>query len=327
VNKAMALRSDEGHYGEKKKVFDWLTKSHLWTNDIDYNRALAWAKYSSYTMVVEEFGKGIWAGLPWFKNNWGRDTFIALPGTLLVTGAFDEAKEVMDNFATFQNLGKAELTLTSPDREVLSALRKALSDRGFLAEEDGDSYLLSLDRSYVQDPDLGEALLAEILSEVPQGQGEFRVFEDEEFGRVPNRVASLDEIIYNTTDGTPWLVREIYEYIQYTGNSTYADSIYPLVQRAIEGVEKYFLDQDGLMTHDAADTWMDARIRGEEPWSARGSQSRRNPGALVHHARSRSLPGQGKRRPGFGKQMAGNGRSGQSLLSTTFLERGNNGPG
>jgi glycogen debranching enzyme len=273
VNKAMALRSDEGHYQEKKKVFDWLTKSHLWTSDMEYNRALAWSKYSSYTMVVEEFGKGIWAGLPWFKNNWGRDTFIALPGTLLVTGAFDEAKEVMDNFATFQNLGKAELTVSSEDRETLSALRNALSSRGLWPTREENSYVIQLDRTFIQDPSLGEALLAEVLAEVPEGQGEFRVFEDEEFGRVPNRVSSLDEIIYNTTDGTPWLVREIYEYIQYTGDSEYANSIYPMVKRAIEGVEKYFLDEDGLMTHDAADTWMDARIRGDQPWSARGSRA------------------------------------------------------
>jgi glycogen debranching enzyme len=157
--------------------------------------------------------------------------------------------------------------------ETLSALRKALSDRGHWPSRDGDSYVLNLDRTYVQDPTLGETLLAEILTEVPQGQGEFKVFEDDEFGRVPNRVSSLDEIIYNTTDGTPWLVREIYEYIQYTGDSDYSDSIYPMVKRAIEGVERYFLDEDGLMTHDAADTWMDARIRGDQPWSARGSRA------------------------------------------------------
>jgi len=38
------------------------------------------------------------AGYPWFAD-WGRDTFIALPGLLLVTGRYDEAKQVLQAFA------------------------------------------------------------------------------------------------------------------------------------------------------------------------------------------------------------------------------------
>jgi predicted glycogen debranching enzyme len=40
----------------------------------------------------------ILAGFPWFAD-WGRDTFIALPGLLLSTGRFDEAKSVLTTFA------------------------------------------------------------------------------------------------------------------------------------------------------------------------------------------------------------------------------------
>ena len=39
----------------------------------------------------------ILAGYHWFAD-WGRDTFIALPGTLLSTGRFDEAREVLETF-------------------------------------------------------------------------------------------------------------------------------------------------------------------------------------------------------------------------------------
>jgi predicted glycogen debranching enzyme len=39
----------------------------------------------------------ILAGLPWFAD-WGRDAFIALPGLLLETGRFDEAKSVLTTF-------------------------------------------------------------------------------------------------------------------------------------------------------------------------------------------------------------------------------------
>lgn len=46
----------------------------------------------------------ILAGYPWF-GDWGRDTFIALPGLLLETGRFDEAREVLATFASAQKDG------------------------------------------------------------------------------------------------------------------------------------------------------------------------------------------------------------------------------
>ncbi len=42
----------------------------------------------------------ILAGFPWFAD-WGRDTFIALPGLLLNTGRFDLARQVFTTFADF----------------------------------------------------------------------------------------------------------------------------------------------------------------------------------------------------------------------------------
>lgn len=44
------------------------------------------------------------AGYPWFMD-WGRDAFIALPGLLLSTGRFDEAKSVLTTFASALNKG------------------------------------------------------------------------------------------------------------------------------------------------------------------------------------------------------------------------------
>jgi predicted glycogen debranching enzyme len=45
-----------------------------------------------------EFRTTVLAGFPWFAD-WGRDAFIALPGLLLLTGRFDEAKSVLTTFA------------------------------------------------------------------------------------------------------------------------------------------------------------------------------------------------------------------------------------
>ncbi len=64
--------------------------------------ALKWALISLDALVTHQRGQGIWAGLPWFNNYWGRDTFISLTGALLVTGQFAEAREIFSNFARFQ---------------------------------------------------------------------------------------------------------------------------------------------------------------------------------------------------------------------------------
>lgn len=182
-----------------------LTRSYLATSDVEYNKALNWAKAASNLFVVDEYGAGIWAGLPWFRENWGRDTFIALPGTLLVSGQFADAKAVLANFARFQNL---------------------------------------------------------------------RTPRDKDYGRIPNRV-SPDEIIYNTVDGTPWMLREAYEYIRYTGDKAFAADMYKLAVPYFEGAIANYVDADGLLRHAASDTWMDARIENptHQPWSDRGPRA------------------------------------------------------
>jgi len=49
---------------------------------------------------LSERGRGqtIIAGYPWFTD-WGRDTFIALPGLCLVTGRYDVARQIIESFA------------------------------------------------------------------------------------------------------------------------------------------------------------------------------------------------------------------------------------
>lgn len=190
---------------ERRATYTALTTSYLATSDLEYNKALNWAKAASKLFVVEEYGAGIWAGLPWFRENWGRDTFIALPGTLLVSGQFADARAVLANFARFQNL------------------------------------------------------------KTPR---------DKDYGRIPNRV-SPDEIIYNTVDGTPWMLREAYEYIRYTGDRAFAREMYKLAVPYFEGAIANYADADGLLEHAASDTWMDARVENptHQPWSDRGPRA------------------------------------------------------
>lgn len=206
--RARALAGADPIGAERTAMYEALTKSYLATSDLEYNKALNWAKAASRMFVVEEFGTGIWAGLPWFRDNWGRDTFIALPGTLLVSGQFDDARAVLSNFARYQNL-----------------------------REQG-------------------------------GEGK-----DKEYGRIPNRVSASEKTIYNTVDGTPWMLREAFEYIQYTGDKAFARQMYQLALPYFDGAIANHADQDGLLAHDSADTWMDARIDNQDPWSARGPRA------------------------------------------------------
>jgi predicted glycogen debranching enzyme len=49
-------------------------------------------------------GTSVLAGYPWFAD-WGRDTFISLPGLLLATKRFAEAKQVLSVFANYVSQG------------------------------------------------------------------------------------------------------------------------------------------------------------------------------------------------------------------------------
>ena len=197
------LQTPERYVRRKRERLENLQlQTYVHTDNADLNKALSWAKVSMDALVMNQDKRGIFAGLPWFNDYWGRDTFISLPGALLVTGQFDRAREILLDFGSFQ-----------------------LTDEA-----------------------------------------------DSLYGRIPNRIRP-DEVIYNTADGTPWFVREAYEYLLYSGDTTFASMIFPVVKRSIEGTVRYRLDRNGFLQHDAADTWMDAKIEGTIPWSSRGDRA------------------------------------------------------
>lgn len=178
-----------------------LDTSYIYTDNDSFNRALAWARLSMDKLIMNQTGKGIYAGLPWFNNYWGRDTFISFSGGVLVTGQLETAREILRSFARLQD--------TDP-----------------------------LSRTY---------------------------------GRIPNRVTT-HEIIYNTTDGTPWFVRELWQYFLYSNDTAFVCDLYPTVRRSIEGAIKNFVDENYFLTHGDAETWMDA-VGPEGPWSPRGDRA------------------------------------------------------
>jgi len=182
------------------RMTDYLTSLGFACSDSATTDAFQWIAASMDALVMHQTGAGIYAGLPWFDDYWGRDTFISFPGALLVTGQFGEAKRVLRSFIQFM------------DRDTASAT----------------------------------------------------------YGRIPNRVQP-DDIIYNTVDGTPWMVIQAWEYFRYTGDSTFMQDIYPDIARTVEGAMRH-TDSLGFLTHADAETWMDA-VGPEGPWSPRGNRA------------------------------------------------------
>ncbi|MEW6510580.1 MAG: amylo-alpha-1,6-glucosidase [Bacteroidota bacterium] len=80
-----------------------LSAAGVRTGDDRFDKALAWANLSLDALVMRRGSTGIYAGLPWFDNYWGRDTFIALPGAALVTGRYELARDILQSFADLQN--------------------------------------------------------------------------------------------------------------------------------------------------------------------------------------------------------------------------------
>ena len=170
--------------------------------DADRTKALLWMRLTADQLVMKQMGTGIYAGLPWFNDYWGRDTFISITGTLFVTGQYALAAEVFESFAALQDVDPTSKT----------------------------------------------------------------------YGRVPNR-ARPDGIEYNSADGTPRFIITLVDLVNRSGDVALAMRLWTHVKRAVEGVLKNNVDEFGLITHDDADTWMDAKEKGVRAWSPRGNRA------------------------------------------------------
>jgi glycogen debranching enzyme len=172
----------------RKELLTELHNLHFSCADTVYSRAVAWANLQLLFLLAEDDSL-LYAGIPWFNEGWGRDTFISLSG-LLVTGHTDAARKLLSRFAGWV------------DRDSSSST----------------------------------------------------------FGRVPNRVRPGEEIAYNTADGTPWWIRELYEYGLYSRDYKFWEEMLKdsgAVRVALKGAVARS-DSLGFLHHPNEDTWMDA---------------------------------------------------------------------
>jgi len=103
-----AARDADRWRAERKARLEALVSGerYLSTDDPELTRALRWITLTTDALVTRQRGDGIYAGLPWFNEYWGRDEFISLPGAVLATGHFEQARAILRSFARFQQLDR-----------------------------------------------------------------------------------------------------------------------------------------------------------------------------------------------------------------------------
>ena len=90
----------------------------------ELDKALDWITITMDELITEQQGNGIYAGLPWFNEYWGRDMFISMPGACLVTGQFEVAKQILKDFIKLQD--------TDPESETYGRIPNRANLEGIL---------------------------------------------------------------------------------------------------------------------------------------------------------------------------------------------------
>jgi glycogen debranching enzyme len=108
---ALARRGIEEEFGlydaKMRRVSEVVDGMGVAMRDGDYRYSLLWAAASIDGLIMNQMGRGLFAGLHWFPDYWGRDTFVSLPGACLVRGEFETAREILETFAGLQETNEA----------------------------------------------------------------------------------------------------------------------------------------------------------------------------------------------------------------------------
>ena len=128
-SKALAeeFRSEGGQWLiARRERMERLLKDNAMRTDLSsLDKAMAWIQLTADELVTRQHGGwGMYAGLPWFTDFWGRDMFIAMPGAVLCTGQFEVARDILISFARYQD--------TDPESDTYGRIPNRLNLEGIL---------------------------------------------------------------------------------------------------------------------------------------------------------------------------------------------------
>ena len=116
---------DEMTKARKERINSLVTEYNPTKSNLpELDKALNWITITMDELITEQQGNGIYAGLPWFNEYWGRDMFISFPGACLVTGQFDVAKKILKDFVELQD--------TNPESETYGRIPNRANLEGIL---------------------------------------------------------------------------------------------------------------------------------------------------------------------------------------------------
>ncbi|MBU1984415.1 hypothetical protein KJ815_08395 [bacterium] len=92
----------------RRELLEELRNCTFTCADTAFSKAVAWAHLQLLFLLAEDDSL-LYAGIPWFNEGWGRDTFISLPG-LLVCGHTDAARKLLMRFGGWMDRDSLHLT-------------------------------------------------------------------------------------------------------------------------------------------------------------------------------------------------------------------------
>lgn len=102
---AFRAEGEEWMTARRNRMNKLITESNPMSSNLDsLNLAIAWLLLTTDELVTCQQGRGIYAGLPWFNEYWGRDMFISMPGATLVNGEFEITREILSDFSRLQDV-------------------------------------------------------------------------------------------------------------------------------------------------------------------------------------------------------------------------------
>ena len=111
ATKAAARFLKENAFGRRQKEIEGLLKKTSFkSGDQEYDSALEWAKFSALQFLNKNKRGALWAGLPWFRDYWGRDIYLSVPGALLFSANVQKAQTLFENSAPLQDTNPRSVT-------------------------------------------------------------------------------------------------------------------------------------------------------------------------------------------------------------------------